>query len=137
MRKAGFLRAGARSREPTVPVLVPLPLDTPFDYAIDDGPAPQPGDHVEVPFGPRQVIGVVWDAAADRRIPAARLKPIGRRLDAPPMPAPLRALVTHLAAVTLHPLGSALKLALSVPAALEPPPPKLGLVPRPAPRGPG
>ena len=115
---------------PTVPVLVPLPLDTPFDYAIDDGPAPQPGDYVEVPFGPRQVVGVVWDAAADRRIPAARLKSIGRRLDAPPMPAPLRALVTHLAAVTLHPLGSALKLALSVPAALEPPSPKLGLVPQ-------
>ena len=109
---------------------MPLPLDTPFDYAIDDGPALQPGDYVEVPFGPRQVVGVVWDAAADRRIPAARLKSIGRRLEAPPMPAPLRALVTHLAAITLHPLGSALKLALSVPAALEPPPPKLGLVPQ-------
>jgi primosomal protein N' (replication factor Y) (superfamily II helicase) len=116
----------------TVPVLVPLPLDTPFDYALDGGPAPQPGDYVEVPFGPRQVVGVVWDGGADGRVATARLKPIRRKLDAPPMPPPLRALVAHLAAVTLHPLGSALKLALSVPAALEPPPPKIGLVPDPA-----
>jgi primosomal protein N' (replication factor Y) (superfamily II helicase) len=112
----------------SVPVLVPLPLDVPFDYAVEDGPAPQPGDYVEVPFGPRRVIGVVWDVAAERPVASARLKPIGRRLDAPPMPCPLRLLVAHVAAVTLHPLGSALKLALSVSAALEPPPPKLGLV---------
>jgi primosomal protein N' (replication factor Y) (superfamily II helicase) len=113
----------------TVPVLVPLPLDTPFDYAVDDGRALQPGDYVEVPFGRRQVIGVVWDGVADRRVAAERLKSIGRRLEAPPMPRPLRALVDHVAAVTLHPLGSALKLALGVPAALEPPAPKLGLIP--------
>jgi primosomal protein N' (replication factor Y) (superfamily II helicase) len=113
----------------TVPVLVPLPLDTPFDYAVDDGRALQPGDYVEVPFGRRQVIGVVWEGVADRRVAAARLKSIGRRLEAPPMPRPLRALVDHVAAVTLHPLGSALKLALGVPAALDPPAPKLGLIP--------
>ena len=115
----------------TVPVLVPLPLDTPFDYAVEGGPGPQPGDYVEVPFGPRQVVGVVWDGGADGRVGTARLRPVRRRLDAPPMPRPLRALVAHLAAVTLHPLGSALKLALSVPAALEPPPPKMGLVAQP------
>jgi primosomal protein N' (replication factor Y) len=113
----------------TVPVLVPVPLDTPFDYASDDRRSLQPGDYVEVPFGPRQVIGVVWDTAAARRVAADRLKPIGRKLEAPAMPRPLRALVDHVAAVTLHPLGNALKLALSVPAALEPPAPKLGLVP--------
>ena len=61
-------------------------------------------------------------------VASERLKPIRRRLDAPPMPRPLRQLIDHLARVTLHPLGSALKLALSVPAALEPPAPKLGLV---------
>jgi primosomal protein N' (replication factor Y) len=110
----------------TVPVLVPLPLDTPFDYAADL--ELHAGDYVEVPFGPRQVIGVVWEAAPDRPVASERLKPIRRRLDAPPMPRPLRQLIDHLARVTLHPLGSALKLALSVPAALEPPAPKLGLV---------
>ena len=83
-----------------------------------------------MPFGPRQVIGVVWDARAARAAPPSlpRLKAVGRRLDAPPMPPALRQLVRHIAATTLHPLGSALRLALSVPAALEPPAPKLGLV---------
>ncbi|HEY7598826.1 MAG TPA: primosomal protein N', partial [Candidatus Limnocylindrales bacterium] len=75
------------------------------------------------------MIGVVWDSAPDRGVARERLKPIGRKLDAPPMPRPLRQLIDHLPRVTLHPLGSALKLALSVPAALEPPPPKPGLVP--------
>src|SRR5687767_5283796 len=98
----------------SVPVLVPLPLDTPFDYAVNDLAA-GPGDYVEVSFGPRQVIGVVWDAAPERLITSERLKPIRRKLDAPPMPRPLRQLIDHLARVTLHPLGSALKLALSVP----------------------
>jgi primosomal protein N' (replication factor Y) len=111
-----------------VPVLVPLPLEVPFDYAAD-GVDLDLGDYVEVPVGPRQVIGVVWEGAPDRQVPRERLKPIRRKLDAPPMPRPLRQLIDHLARVTLHPLGSALKLALSVPAALEPPAPKLGLMP--------
>ncbi|HLU66049.1 MAG TPA: DEAD/DEAH box helicase, partial [Kofleriaceae bacterium] len=115
----------------SVPVLVPLPLDTPFDYAAD-GFELRPGDYVEVPFGPRRIVGVVWDCPSDRPVATERLKPVARRLDAPPMPRPLRRLVDHLAQVTLHPLGNALKLALSVPAALEPPAPKLGLVAAPA-----
>jgi primosomal protein N' (replication factor Y) (superfamily II helicase) len=116
----------------SVPVLVPLPLDAPFDYALPADLEVVPGDLVEVPFGPRQVIGAVWDApstrAAGAPVPAARLKPIQRRLDAPPLRPPLRRLIEHVAAVTLAPLGAALKLVLSVPAALEPPPPKVGLV---------
>jgi primosomal protein N' (replication factor Y) len=115
----------------TVPVLLPLPLDEPFDYAPPAGVAPgslAPGSFVEVPFGPRQVVGVVWDDPPSGRVAAPRLKTIRRRIDAPPMPQALRHLVRHIAATTLHPLGSALKLALSVPAALEPAAPKLGLV---------
>ena len=125
-RKVGIFERQRLPMSRSVPVLVPLPLDTPFDYAADL--ELRAGDYVEVPFGPRQVIGVVWDAAPDRPVASERLKPIRRRLDAPPMPRPLRQLIDHLARVTLHPLGSALKLALSVPAALEPPAPKLGLV---------
>jgi len=111
-----------------VPVLIPLPLDGPFDYALPDDLVVAPGDLVEVPFGPRQVIGAVWDRRPAQAAPPARLKPVTRRLAAPPLPAALRRLVDHIAATTLAPLGSALKLVLSVPAALEPPAPKLGLV---------
>ncbi len=111
----------------TVPVLLPLPLDEPFDYALPDGLDLPPGTFVEVPFGPRHVIGVVWDQAISERVADLRLKSVRRRIDAPPMAPGLRQLVSHIAATTLHPLGSALKLALGVPAALEPPTPKLGL----------
>jgi primosomal protein N' (replication factor Y) (superfamily II helicase) len=111
-----------------VPVLLPLPLDEPFDYALPGGESLPPGSHVEVPFGPRHVIGVVWDEMASGRVADRRLKAVRRRIDTPPMPQALRDLVRHIAATTLHPLGSALRLALSVPAALEPPAPKLGLV---------
>ena len=86
----------------SVPVLVPLPLDTPFDYAAD-GMELQAGDYVEEPFGPRQVIGVVWDGAPDRRVAIERLKPIRRKLDTPPLPRPLRQLIDHLARVTFEP----------------------------------
>jgi primosomal protein N' (replication factor Y) (superfamily II helicase) len=119
--------AGSRAAAPTVPVLVPLPLDAPFDYALPAALELAPGDLVEVPFGPRQVVGVVWDAHPSDAPPPTRLKPVTRRLPAPPLPAALRRLIDHVAATTLAPLGSALKLALSVPAALEPPAPKLGL----------
>jgi primosomal protein N' (replication factor Y) len=108
-----------------VPVLVPVPLDGPFDYRLDEGPAPAPGTFVEVPFGGRRLVGVVWDEPSKKALPLHRLKPLGLVLEAPPMPAPLRALVRHVAAETLAPTGAVLKLAMSVPAALEPWPAKL------------
>ncbi|HEX5079242.1 MAG TPA: primosomal protein N' [Geminicoccaceae bacterium] len=117
----------SETTDATVPVLLPLPLDDPFDYARPAEPELPPGSFVEVPFGPRHVIGVVWDEAPSTRA-GLRLKAVRRRINAPPMPQALRQLVRHVAATTLHPLGSALRLALSVPAALEPPPPRLGLV---------
>ena len=68
----------------SVPVLVPLPLETPFDYAADL--ELRAGDYVEVPFGPRQVIGVVWDAAPGRAVASERLKPVRRRQRRVPAP---------------------------------------------------
>ena len=108
-----------------VPVLVPVPLDGPFDYLLEDGQTPPAGTFVAVPFAGRELIGVVWDEAPARAVASHRLKPLGAVLEAPPMPAALRALVTHIAQETLAPRGSVLKLALSVPAALEPWPSKL------------
>jgi primosomal protein N' (replication factor Y) len=124
-RKAG----GAQDAAATLPVLLPLPLDGPFDYAIAEVEGLVPGAYVEVPFGPRLQIGVVWDELPAKRADPKRLKSIIRKLDAPAMPPALMALVKQVAATTLHPLGAALRLALAVPAALEPPAPKIGLLP--------
>ena len=87
----------------------------------------EPGDVVEVPFGPRTVIGVVWDEPPAKPADPKRLKTITRKLDAPSQAEALRRLIKHVAATTLHPLGSALRLSLAVPAALEPPAPKMGV----------
>lgn len=115
----------------TVPVLLPLPLDAPFDYGLPEGMTVRPGDVVEVPFGPRSVIGVVWDGPPDKPADPKRLKTIRRKLDVPAQTSALRALIKHVAETTLHPLGNALRLALAVPAALEPPAPKMGVMTAP------
>jgi primosomal protein N' (replication factor Y) len=109
----------------TVPVLVPVPLDGPFDYRLEEGEPPAPGSFVEVPFGNRRLVGVVWDERPSKALPEHRLKPLGAVLEAPPMPASIRALLRHVAKETLAPLGAVLKLAVSVPSALEPWPAKL------------
>lgn len=109
----------------TVPVLVPVPLDGPFDYRLEQGSPPAPGTFVEVPFGRRRLVGVVWDERPPRALPEHRLKPLGAVLEAPPMPTAIRALLRHVARETLSPLGAVLKLAVSVPSALEPWPAKL------------
>jgi primosomal protein N' (replication factor Y) len=119
----------AQAAIPTIPVLLPLPFDAPFDYRIPDGLELAPGDYVEVPFGPRETVGVVWHSSPAERIAASRLKPIRRRFDAPPMPEALRRLIERVAEVTLAPLGNALRLATAVPSALDPAVPKHGLMP--------
>jgi primosomal protein N' (replication factor Y) len=93
-------------------VLVPLGLEGPFSYRVPSGLMPEPGEVVQVPFGPRQIAGVVW---ALREGGGGNLKSITARIDAPPFTAALRGLVDWLAWYTLAPKGLALSLALRVP----------------------
>ena len=115
------LSASAR----TVPVLVPVPVDAPFDYRVLEGETLRPGTIVLVPFAGRRLAGVVWDRGGGRPVAEARLKPIDHVYDTPPLPAAVRGLIEHVARETLAPLGSVVRLALSVPAALEPWPARL------------
>ena len=64
----------------TVPVLVPLPAPRPYSYAVPEGMAVEPGSVVQVPLGPRQVIGVVWDGGEDGVDPK-KLRPITHVFD--------------------------------------------------------
>lgn len=103
-----------------VQVLLPLPLGEAYDYRAPADMDVAPGDAVEVPLGPRQVIGVVWGAAAARTA-ANKLKTVIRRLPAPPLGAELRHFIDWVAAYTLAPPGAVLRMAISAPAALEEP----------------
>jgi len=118
---------GAETR---VAVLLPLPLREAYDYRVPDGMTLNHGDFVEVPLGPRRVIGVVWGPGAGV-VEARRLKPVVRRFDVPPMTAVARRFVEWVAAYTMTLPGFVLRMAVSVPAALEPPKPILAYLKRP------
>ena len=117
--------AAAGAARKRVAVLLPYPFAGPFDYAVPDGMAVQPGDMVLVPLNRRAEVGVVWDAGPDDRVPAAKLKPIDTVLDAPPMQPALRRFIDWVAAYTLAPPGEVLAMALRV-NALAPPVPQAG-----------
>ncbi len=109
-----------------VPVLVPVPVDAPFDYRWELPSPATPGAYVEVPFGARRLVGVVWDRRPAHRSPPARLRAVERLLELPPLPSSLRRLIVATARETLAPLGAVLKLVLSVPAAFAPEPRRPG-----------
>ena len=113
-------RSGLETEAARVAVLLPLPLREAYDYRVPDGMALAPGDYVEVPLGPRRVIGVVWGPGAGV-VDGGRLKPVVRRFDVPPMPEVQRRFIDWVAAYTMTPPGQVLRMAVSVPAALEPP----------------
>jgi len=59
-----------------VPVLVPMPAPTAYSYAVPDGVTVAPGAIVQVPLGPRQVIGVVWDGEDVSSVDPKKLREI-------------------------------------------------------------
>lgn len=92
-----------------------------LDYRAPDGLALEPGDIVRVPLGPREILGVVWEAdrLSAKEVPAAKLRPVLGRYDAARIEAPLRRLVEWIADYYLAPPSSVLRMAISSPGALE------------------
>ena len=116
--------ASARPSTPppvTVAVLLPLPLDRAYDYAVPDELAADiaPGSFVRVLLGRVERIGVVW-GEGEGDVEPARLKPVTAVLESPPMAEPLRRLIDWAADYTLAQRGAVLRMAMSVPAAVEP-----------------
>lgn len=96
-----------------VAVLTAQPLDRLLDYEAPAGGCLS-GAYVEVPLGPRKVIGVVWGPATggyDR----AKLRAIIRGLDIAPMRREMREFLIRAGAYTLTPLSAMLRLATRAP----------------------
>ena len=102
-----------------VGVLVPLALFQAYDYLVPDELDLARGDFVTVPLGRRSVTGVVWGAGAGDVDPA-KLKPVTARLALPPLPLASCAFIDWVAQYTMAPVGAVLRMAMSVPDALEP-----------------
>ncbi|MFQ5775157.1 MAG: primosomal protein N' [Kiloniellaceae bacterium] len=122
--RAAPAEAAAQRR---VAVLLPLPLAWPYDYFAPPELPIEPGAVVRVPLGRRVAIGVVWDREeGGRDVPAERLRPVLARYDVPPLDAVRRRFIDWVADYTMAPRGAVLRMALSVPAALEPSRPLVG-----------
>jgi len=115
-----------------VPVLLPYPIPSPFDYRVPRDLDPKPGDIVLVPLNRREEVGVVWDGPADHAVGDNRVKPLASILDVPPMRADIRRLVDWIASYTLALPGEVLAMALRI-NALRPDTPPLGWIAAPAP----
>ncbi|MCV9997915.1 primosomal protein N' [Pararhizobium sp. YC-54] len=105
-----------------VPVLVPMPAPKAYSYAVPEGMAVEPGSIVQVPLGPRQVVGVVWDGVDDGSVDAKKLKPITQVFDCPPLAKDMRTFLDWVATYTVSPPGLVARMALRAPAAFDPEP---------------
>ena len=101
-----------------VGVLTTEPLGRVLDYKAPEGGCGD-GDFVEVPLGPRRVLGVVWGKGTGNWDPA-KVRPVARVLDAPPMRDELRAFLARAADYTLTPLPAMLRLATRAPGLGDP-----------------
>jgi primosomal protein N' (replication factor Y) len=110
-----------------VPVLVPLPVPGAYSYAVPEGVHVEPGSVVQVPVGPRQLIGVVWDGENDDRLDPKKLRPLTLVFDCPPLSKEMRDFVDWVASYTLSPPGLVARMAIRAPAALDPEPMVEGL----------
>ena len=67
-------------------VAVPTPLRRVFDYlAVVGTQAPAAGTRIRVPFGQRQVIGILLEITDGSTLPAKQLKPALEYLDSEPL----------------------------------------------------
>ncbi len=104
-----------------VPVMVPMPAERPYTYAVPHGMTVVPGSIVRVPLGPREVAGIVWDGDGEG-VDARKLRPISAAFDCPPIDADTRRFVDWIAAYTLSPPGMVARMLLRAPEAFDPQP---------------
>ncbi|UWQ51708.1 primosomal protein N' [Leisingera caerulea] len=109
-----FFQAGER-----VGVLTTQPLDRLLDYRAPEGGC-YLGAYVEVPLGPRKVLGVVWGPGAGD-FDSAKLRAVIRVLDVAPMRSEMRQFLGKAADYTLTPLPAMLRLATRAPGLSDPP----------------
>lgn len=102
-----------------VAVLTTQPLDRTLDYKSPGGGC-FAGAFVEVPLGPRKVLGVVWGPGKgdfDR----SKIRAVSRVLDVAPMRSEMQSFLTRAADYTLTPMPAILRLATRAPGLSDPP----------------
>ncbi|MDV4167198.1 primosomal protein N' [Rhodovulum sp. FJ3] len=108
MNAQDFFEEGA-----LIAVQTTQPLDRALDYRAPEGGCAV-GAFVEVPLGPRKVIGVVW-GPGEGGYDLSRVRGVSRVLDVAPMGEDMRAFLMRAGDYTLTPLSSMLRLATRAP----------------------
>jgi primosomal protein N' (replication factor Y) len=88
-------------------VLLPLPIDQLFSYAIEENTEVSVGDYIVVPFGKKRLIGIVWKYSdkSDRK-----LKFVEQKIDLPNIRPRLIAFAEWVAQYNLIPIGMLAKV---------------------------
>ncbi|NRB05105.1 MAG: primosomal protein N' [Rhodobacteraceae bacterium] len=102
-----------------IAVLTTQPLDRTLDYKAPEGGC-HLGAFIEVPLGPRKVLGVVWGPGRGD-FDLSKIRAAIRVLDAAPMREEMRAFLSRTAAYTLTPMPAMLRLATRAPGLGDPP----------------
>ena len=114
MEQPGFF-----DQDTLVSVMTLAPLDSALDYRAPEGGC-HLGAYVEVPLGPRKVLGVVWGTGRGDYDPS-KIRAVLRILDVAPMRAELQSFLERGADYTLTPRPAMLRLATRVPSLTNPP----------------
>jgi primosomal protein N' (replication factor Y) len=95
----------------------------PLDYRVPDGMEVAPGSVVVAPLGPRQIVGIVWDAERlpTTPVPDSKLRPLISVLPVPPLRAELRRLIEWTADYYCASLASVARMVLASGGALRGP----------------
>ncbi|WP_317057240.1 primosomal protein N' [Roseovarius rhodophyticola] len=102
-----------------VSVLTTQPLGRPLDYKAPEGGC-HLGSFVEVPLGPRKVLGVVW-GTGQGDYDLSKVRSVIRVLDVAPMREDMQSFLKRAADYTLTPLPAMLRLATRAPGLSNPP----------------
>jgi len=100
---------------PILRIALDVPLSTLFDYTVAEGIAVSVGQRVIVPFGRRQLAGVVMECVATTDVPPERIKPVTQVLhDSAPLSAGLLDLLRFCSDYYRYPIGQTVLSALPV-----------------------
>lgn len=114
MTQDGYFPQGA-----LVAVLTTEPLDRPLDYKSPEGGC-RLGDFVQVPLGPRKVLGCVWGKGRGG-FDLSKARAISNILDVAPMTDSMMTFLMRVGDYTLTPMPAMLRLATRAPGLVDPP----------------
>ncbi|MCR4304624.1 MAG: primosomal protein N' [Gallionella sp.] len=98
---------------PIVRVALDVPLSTLFDYSVAESVPVATGQRVVVPFGRRDMVGVVMGSVASTDIPPERIKPVKQVLrDSTPLSAEILGLLRFCSDYYRYPIGQTVLPAL-------------------------